>query len=54
METARAEDPTRSALAEIVAAWRTVIGMNNPMPAAALKRSAIGYIPNCSHNVQSS
>lgn len=40
METARAEDPTRSALAEFVAAWRTVIGINKPITAGAMKKKA--------------
>jgi hypothetical protein len=41
MEAARAEDPFRSALAEVVAAWRAVIGKNIPLTAGELKEKAL-------------
>jgi hypothetical protein len=40
MEAARAEDPTKSALAEIVTAWRSVIGTNRPMTAGEIRDKA--------------
>jgi putative DNA primase/helicase len=41
MEAARAEDPVRSELTEVFAAWRAVIGINNPMTAGELKEKAL-------------
>ena len=40
MEDARADDPVRSALREVVVAWRAVIGTNNPVSAGQLKQKA--------------
>ena len=40
IETARADDPTRSNLRAIVSAWLDVIGTNNPMTAGDLRDTA--------------
>ena len=42
METARADDPTRSNLRAIVSAWQNVIGINEPLTAGDLKDKACG------------
>lgn len=41
MEVARADDPVRSALAEVFTAWRAVMGTNNPVTVAELKEKAL-------------
>ena len=41
MEAARAEDPVKSALSEIFAAWRSIIGTNNPLTAGELREKAL-------------
>jgi hypothetical protein len=40
METARADDPTRTNLRAIVSAWLAVVGINKPMTAGDLKDTA--------------
>jgi putative DNA primase/helicase len=40
METARADDPSRTSLRAIVSAWLNVVGDNDPMTAGDLKDTA--------------
>ena len=41
MDVARADDPVKSTLAEVVTAWRKVIGISKPMTAGEVKEKAL-------------
>jgi hypothetical protein len=41
MDVARADDPVKSTLAEVVIAWRKVIGISKPMTAGEIKEKAL-------------